>query len=102
MANHHRGTEQPLERDPASQEQNNDILSDYQHENMDDFENVEHENHTTLTDLTRELDHLQHRVETTKGTPMEALNCPQHDLHRLSLTLCQLAQLEPLDDVLQQ
>ena len=33
---------------------------------------------------------------------MEAINCLEHELHRLSLALCSSAPLEPLDDVLQQ
>ena len=32
--------------------------SDYQHEDIDDFENVEKENHTRLRDLTIKVDHL--------------------------------------------
>ena len=58
MATHHRGTGQPLDRDPTPHEQGNDILSDYHHEDMDNFENVEHENDTTLKALTRDLDDL--------------------------------------------
>ena len=33
---------------------------------------------------------------------MEAINCLEHELHRLSLALCPSAPPEPLDDVLQQ
>ena len=46
MATHHGGTGQPLERDPNSQEQDIDTPNDYQHEDSDDFENMENENHT--------------------------------------------------------
>ena len=49
---------------------------------MDNFENVEHENHTTLKTLTREFDYLWYRVETAKGQPMEAINHLEHELHR--------------------
>ena len=52
MATCHRGTRQPLERDPNPQDQDIDIPSDYQHEDIDDFENVEYENHTQFRDLT--------------------------------------------------
>ena len=62
MATHHGGTEQPLERVPTPHEQDPGTLSEYHHDNMDNFENVEHENHTSLKTLTRELDHLWHRV----------------------------------------
>ena len=50
------------------------ILSDHHHEDMDNFKNVEHENHTTLKALTRNLDDLQHRVETAEVQCMEAIN----------------------------
>ena len=69
---------------------------------MDNFENVEHENHTTLKALTRNLDDLHHRVENAKGQTMEAINCLEHELHRLSLTFQPSAPPEPLDEVLQQ
>ena len=44
MATHHRGTGQPWEMDPNPQAQDIDIPNDYP-EDMDDFENIEHENH---------------------------------------------------------
>ena len=44
MATHHGGTGQPLEMDPNPLAQDIDIPNDYQ-EDIDDFENVEHENH---------------------------------------------------------
>ena len=46
MATYHRGTGLPLERDPNPQEQGIDNPHGYQHEDIDDFENVENENHT--------------------------------------------------------
>ena len=58
MATHHGGTGQPLERDPTPHGQDTDILSDYHHDDVDNFKNVEHENHTTLKALTRDLYHL--------------------------------------------
>ena len=58
MATHHGGAGQSLDRDPTPHEQGTDILSDYHHEDMDNFENMEHENHTTLKALTRDLDNL--------------------------------------------
>ena len=85
MATHHGGAGQQLDRDPNLPEQGTDILSNHL-EDMDNFENVEHENHATLKALTRNLDDLQQRVETTKGQPMEAINHLEHELHRLSLT----------------
>ena len=44
MATHHGGTGQPSEMDPNPQAQDIDIPNDYP-EDMDDFENIEHENH---------------------------------------------------------
>ena len=58
MATCHRGTGQPLEKDPTPQDQDIDIPSDYQHGDIDDFENVENEYHTWLRDLTNEVSHL--------------------------------------------
>ena len=52
MATYHRGAGQPLDRDITPHEQDIDIPNDYHHENMDNFENVEQENHTTLKALT--------------------------------------------------
>ena len=57
MATHHRGAGQPSDRDPTLPEQDTDIPSDHL-KDIDNFENVEHENHTTLKALTRNLDDL--------------------------------------------
>ena len=43
MAIHHGGAGQPFDRDTSSHEKDTDILSNYHHEDMDNFENVEHE-----------------------------------------------------------
>ena len=56
----------------------------------------------TLKALTRDIDDLQHRVETTKDQPMEAINCLECKLHRLSLAFHSSAPPGSLDDVLQQ
>ena len=89
-------------KEPLPYQQDPDTPSEYHHGDIDNFEYMEHENHTTLRTLTRELDHLWHRIETAKGQPMEAINHLEHELHRLSLVLMPSAPLEPLDDVLQQ
>ena len=102
MATHHRGTGQPLEKTPTSHEQDNDILTEYHHEDMDNFENVEHENHTILKTLTREFDNLWHIVETAEGQPTEAINHLEHEIYRLSLAFHSSALLDPLDEILQQ
>ena len=69
---------------------------------MDNLENTEQETHTNLKTLTQDLYELCHRIQTSKGQPMDAINCIEHQLHRLSLALCSSAPPEPLDDVLQQ
>ena len=58
MATHHGGPGEPLDRDSAPPEHGTDAPSDYNHEDMDIFENVEHENHITLKALTGNLDDL--------------------------------------------
>ena len=88
MATHYGGTGQPLERNPNPQEVDTDTPNDCQHEDIDDFENVEDENHAQLNDLTKALDHLWLKVDTTKGQSTEAINCLECELHRLSLALC--------------
>ena len=85
MATCHGGAGEPLDRDSTPDKHGTDSLSDYNHEDMDNFENVEQENHTTLKVLTRNLDDLQHRIETAEGQPMEAINCLEHELYRLYL-----------------
>ena len=69
---------------------------------MDDFENVEQENHTNLATLTWELDDLCHRVQTGEGQPMESLHHIEHKLQKLSIALHPSALPEPLDSVLKQ
>ena len=44
MATHHGGTGQCSEKDPNPQEQNVNVPNEYW-EDVDDFENVEHEHH---------------------------------------------------------
>ena len=57
MATCHEDAGLPSDRDPNLPEQGTDIPSNHL-EDMDNFENVEHENHTTLKALTRNLDDL--------------------------------------------
>ena len=77
IATCHEGTGQPLDRDATLNGKDTDanILHNYHHEDMDNFENVEQENHTNLATLTWELDNLHHRVQAGEGQPMEALHC---------------------------
>ena len=54
MATHHGSTGQPSDRDPNPPGQDTDIHSDHL-EDMDNFKNVEHENHTTLKATDQKL-----------------------------------------------
>ena len=58
IATHHGDAGEPLDRDSAPHEHGTDAPSNYNHEDMDNFKNVEHENYTTLKTLTRNLDDL--------------------------------------------
>ena len=62
MATCHRGTGEPLEEALAPHEHDCNIPSEYHSEDMDNFDNVEHEHHTTLKTLTRGFNSLCHRV----------------------------------------
>ena len=55
-----------------------------------------------MNDLTKALDHLQIKVDATKGQPTEAINHLECELYRLSLALHPSAPPEPLHDILQQ
>ena len=91
---------QPPEKNPNPQEHDVNVQDEYQ-EDVDDFENVEHEHHTWLRDLTNEIDYLWHKVEANETWPTEVISCLECELNRLTLTLCPSAPLEPLDEVLQ-
>ena len=102
IATCHRGAGKPLDRDATLHGKDTDILNDYYHEDMDNFENTEQENHTSLATLTWELDDLCNRFQAGEGQPAEALHCIEHKLQRLSIALHPSAPPKPLDDVLQQ
>ena len=104
MATHHEGSGQPLDRD-ANMTRNDtdiDIPQDFHHEDTDNFENVEHENPTSLAAITRELDDLCHLVQAGEGQPTEALHHIECKLQRLSIALCPSAPPDPLNNVLKQ
>ena len=54
MPTHHGDAGLPLDRDatPNGKDTDVNILHDYHHEAMDNFENIEQENHTNLATLT--------------------------------------------------
>ena len=67
MATQHGGLGQPLNKDANTNRKDIDvdIPQDFHHEDTVDFENVEHENPTSLAAITRELDNLCHWRRTT-------------------------------------
>ena len=101
MATGHGGAGQPMVKDPNPQEQNTNDQDDYQHEDIDSFEEVDYEDYVSIKTLTRELDHLRHKVEIAKGYPTEATSHLECELHRLFLEIWPSAPPEPLDDVVQ-
>ena len=76
MATHHGGAGKPLERDATQNGKDSDanILHNYHYEDMDNFENIEQENHINLATLTQELDDLHHRVQAGEGQPTQTLH----------------------------
>ena len=66
MATHLGCAGQPLDRHTTPHEVDTDIPSDYHHEDMDNFGNVEHENLMTLKALTRDLDDLFDELRLSK------------------------------------
>ena len=58
MATHHGGAVEPLDKDSSPHEHGTATPSNYNHEDMDKFKNVEQENHTILKALIRNLDDL--------------------------------------------
>ena len=60
MPTHHGGSGQPLDRDATITRMgiDVDIPQDFHHDDTDNFENVAHENPTSLAAIARELDDL--------------------------------------------
>ena len=87
MATHHGGLGQPLDRDSnVTREKqtvvvtNVEVMQDFHPEDTDHFEDLEHNNLTRLTSITRELDDLHQRIQAEEGQPTEALNCIEQEL----------------------
>ena len=73
MATHHGGSGQPLKKDISP---NGETMPEgYHNEDMDNFDNAEHEIPTWLAAITRELDDLWQRFQAEEGQPTEQ---PQH------------------------
>ena len=103
MATHHGGSGQPLDSDINAHKITDteiDHAQGFHHVNTDDFQESEPDNPTRLATITRELDDLHQWVKAGKGQPLEALSCIEHELQRLSISLCPSAPPEPLEDML--
>ena len=75
---------------------------DFHHVNTNDFKESDPNNPTRLTLITRELNNLCQGIQAGEGQPSEALNHIESKLQRLSISLCPLAPLEHLEDMLKQ
>ena len=105
MATCHGGSGQPLDGDiNAHKDTDTDIeqTQDFHHVNTNDFEESDPNNPARLTLITRELDDLYQWIQAGEGQPLEVLNCIEHELQRLSISLHPSAPPEPLEDMLKQ
>ena len=107
MATHHGGLGQPLDRDiditiEAHKTTDTDIenIQDFHPVKTDHFEDLQHNNLTKLTALTREVDDLCQQVQAGEGQPTETLKNIEHELQRLPLSLNPPAPTEPLGEVI--
>ena len=81
MATHHGGLGQSLDRDidvtrEVYENADTDIenTQDFHPVNTDHFKDLQHNNPTNLTALTREVDDLCQQVQAGEGQPTETLN----------------------------
>ena len=64
------------------------------------FEDLEHNNPTKLTALTREIDDLHQQVQAGEGQPTKTLNHIEYELQKLSIALHPPEPTEPLGEVI--
>ena len=103
MATCHGASGQHLDRDINAHKTTDTEIEhaqEFHHINRNDFEESEPNNPTILTTITRELDDLCPQVQTGERQPSEALNCIEHELQRLSISICPSAPPDPLEFVL--
>ena len=107
MATHHGGLGQPLDGDTdvtrgPHKTADTDIedTQDFHPVEIDHFGDLEHNNPTNLTALTREVDDLCQCVQAGEGQPRETLNHIEQALQRLSISLNPTAPTEPLGEVI--
>ena len=87
MATYHGGSGQPCDRvtNMTREEQpvvdtNIEVLQDFNPEDTDHFEDIEHNTPARLTVITRELDDLHQRIQAEEGQPTESLHCIEQEL----------------------
>ena len=87
MATHHGGSGHPLDRvtNMTREEQpvvdtDNEVLQIFHPEETDHFEDIEHNNPTRLTAITRKLDDFCKRIQAEEGQPTESLHCTEKEL----------------------
>ena len=76
MATHHGGSGQPLDRvinkireGQPFVDTDIEVLEDFNPEDTGHFEDIEHNNPTRLTVISRELDDLHQRIQAEEGYP---------------------------------
>ena len=105
MATHQRGPGNPFNRDVTRETQTNvdtnvENIQEFHPVETDHFEDLEHNNPTKLTAVTRELDDLHQQVQAEEGQPTEGLNCIECKLQKLFIALHPPAPTEPLGKVI--
>ena len=87
MATHHGGSGNPLDRDidmtrdnQTAIDTNVEVMQNFHPIETDHFEDLEHNNPTKLTAITRELDDLHQCIQAEEGQPTETLNCIEQEL----------------------
>ena len=73
---------------------------DFHPVDTDHFEDLQHNNPTKLTTLTREVDDLWQQVQAGEGHPKETLKQIKHELQRLSVSLKPPTPTEPLGEMI--
>ena len=103
MATHHGGSGQPMDRDITAHKTTDTEIEHTQeffHVNINNFKESEPNNPTRQTTITRDLDDLCQWIQAGEGHSLEALNYIEHELQRLSISLCPSAPQRPLQDML--
>ena len=77
-----------------------ELQQDFQPEDTDQFENLEHNNPNRLHVITREFDDLCQRIQTEEGWPTESLHHIEQELQLLSISLNLPTHTELLGEVL--